>query len=235
MVLPFVAPGLVSNLVLAIFVSGIVLLSRVPLVALLRALRVVLWTGLFMFVFYLLSTPGRQLAVLGPVSATWEGLIAGVVQVYRLCLLVVVGAVFTYTTSPSQLAHGIEAVLMPFARLGLPVREFAIVLSIALRLVPILFEEIDKIVKAQEARGASIRSGPLAARGRGWVSVFVPIFVSAFRRADQLATAMEARGFRGANERTHLYRLHFAGRDAAAGLVLLAVGMLVLLGRWVAP
>jgi len=104
----------------------------------------------------------------------------------------------------------------------LPVREFALVLTIALRFVPTLFEEIDKIAKAQRARGADPGAGGVGQRVRGWTSVFVPIFISAFRRADELATAMEARGFRGAQQRTRLYQLCLTRRDLVAALVVVA-------------
>ena len=164
----------------------------------------------------------------GGVSMTVEGLLAGAVQIYRLCLLVTVAALLTFTTSPVQLTHGLESVLGPLARLGLPVRELAMVLTIALRFVPALFEEIDKITKAQRARGAEIGSGWPWQRIRSLVPVFVPIFVSAFRRAEELATAMEARGFRTAHPRTRLYRLRLTRRDLAASIVVLAVSLAAL-------
>lgn len=232
MVLPFLAPSLPSNLLLAGFVVALVILSAVPMMALVRTLRVVVWTGIFMFVFRLFTTPGTPLLTVGGISVTLQGLGAGAVQIYRLSLLVVVSSLLTYTTSPAQLAHGLEAVLGPLARLGLPVREFAMVLTIALRFVPTLFEEIEKIVKAQESRGALIRTGPLWKRVPGWVPVFVPLFVSAFRRAEDLATAMEARGFRSAHQRTRLYRLHLTRRDLAASLLILALGAVILFVEW---
>ena len=114
-----------------------------------------------MFIFYFFTTPGRALLVLGPLTLTWEGLLAGVRQIYRLCLLVIVSSLLTFTTSPVQLSHGLEAVLGPLVPLGLPVRELAMVMTIALRFVLIMSAEIEGITKAQEARGAHIRSGNL--------------------------------------------------------------------------
>ena len=228
MVLPFAASSLASVLLLSAFVLGMVLASAVPVLALVRTLRTVLWVGLFMFVYRFFTTPGDPLLTLGSVSLTWEGLAAGAMQIYRLCLLVVVSSLLTFTTSPGQLAHGLEAVFRPLERLGLPVSEVTMVFTIALRFVPTLFGEIDKIVKAQESRGASIRTGPLWERGQGWVAVFVPIFVSAFRRAEDLATAMEARGFRGAGRMTHLYVLRLTRSDLGASLVVLALGAAIL-------
>jgi len=224
MSLPFAAPGLPSNIVLLAFVIVAALLSTVPLLALLRTVRMVLWIGLFMFLFYLFTTPGEPLVTVGEISLTWEGIAAGGTQIYRLCLLVVVASLLTYTTSPAQLAHGLETVLDPLARIGLPVRELSLVLTIALRFVPTLAQEIEKIIQAQRARGVDF-GGNLIERVRSWGPVFVPIFVSAFRRAEQLATAMEARGFRGAKHRTRLYRLRLTKQDLVASMVVLAVGV----------
>jgi energy-coupling factor transport system permease protein len=227
MILPFVAPRLGSNLLLTAFVIAIAILSSVPLLPLLRTLRSVFWLGFIMFFFYLFTTPGQTLVALGSVSVTWEGLLAGAVQIYRLCLLVIISALLTFTTSPSQLAHGLEALLGPLARVGLPVRELAMVLTIALRFVPTLFDEIEKITKAQQARGIDVRSRNPLRRVQSWVPMFVPIFVSAFRRAEELATAMEARGFRSVHHRTRLYRLRLTRWDLLASLIVLIVGLAV--------
>ncbi|MGD1992379.1 MAG: energy-coupling factor transporter transmembrane component T [Anaerolineae bacterium] len=227
-ILPFATQRPVSLLILAAFVVGTAILSKVPLRALLSTLRTVFWLGFIMFFFYLFTTPGRALLTWGPITVSWEGLLAGGLQIYRICLLVVVGSLLTFTTSSSQLTHGLESVLWPFDRIGLPVRELAMVLTIALRFVPTLFEEIDKIVKAQRARGADPYAGPPWQRVRSWVPVFVPIFVSAFRRAEELATAMEARGFRGVQHRTRMMELRFTYRDLIAALATVALAMVVL-------
>ncbi len=230
MALPFAAPRLWSTLALLLTVAALTRLSTAPLSALLRTLHTVLWVGFFMFFFYLFTTPGRTIVALGGVGVTWEGLVAGATQVYRLCLLVTIAALLTFTTSPGQLAHGLEALLGPLGRVGLPVREIALVLTIALRFVPTLFDEIDKISKAQRARGTDFCSGNPWHRVRAWVPMFVPIFVSAFRRAEELAVAMEARGFRTAHPRTRLHQLHLTHRDllAAAGLAATSLTILAL-------
>lgn len=226
MILPFAAPALISNVLLALFVIVVALLATAPLLALWRTLRTVFWLGFFMFFFYAFTTPGQPLLAVESVSVTWTGLLAGATQIYRLCLLVLISSLLTYTTSPAQLAHGLEALLDPLARIGMPVRELAMVLTIALRFVPTLSEEIAKIVKAQEARGVNVRGNPWQ-RVQSWVPIFVPIFVSAFRRADQLAIAMEARGFRGVEHRTRLHQLHLGRRDLVASLVVLATALVV--------
>ena len=228
MALPFAAPGVGSTLLLSAFVVAIAHLSAAPLLALLRTLRTVFWLGFFMFFFYLFTTPGLPLVSLWEIALTQEGLLAGATQIYRLCLLVVVASLMGFTTSPSQLAHGVEALLGPLTRVGLPVRELAMVLTIALRFVPTLFEELENITKAQQARGADLRSRNPWRRLRSWVPVFVPLFVSAFRRAEELATAMDARGFRGAQHRTRLYQLRLTRQDLVASLTVMLVSMGVL-------
>lgn len=231
MALPFAAHGLVGHALLTAFVILIAALSSAPPRALLRTLSTIFWLGCLMFFFYLFTTPGRPLVGVGQVVVTWEGLLAGGVQVYRLCLLVLISALLTFTTSPAHLAHGLEAMLSPLQRVGLPVREFALVMTIALRFAPVLLDEIDKIAKAQRARGVDMISKNPLRQMRSWAPLFVPIFVGAFRRAEELATAMEARGFRGAAQRTWLYPLQLTRRDLAAALVMLAVSVVVLVIR----
>ena len=231
MVLPFAAPALPSSLLLVLFVALVALLSAAPLPALLRTLRTVLWLGLFLFIFYFFTTPGRPLVAWRGISVTIEGILLGATQIYRLCLLVVVSSLLTYTTSPAQLTQGLETLFGPLARVGLPVREFAMVLSIALRFVPTLFDQIDRIMMAQRARGADVRSGAPWQRVRSWVPVFVPIFVASFRRAEELATAMDARGFRGTRRRTHLRQLDLGWRDLAGAAIVLGVAAAAVMGQ----
>lgn len=223
MVAPFLIHQPVSHILLTAFVLSITAISAVPLRALLRTLQTVFWIGLLMFFFYFVITPGHPLLRLGRVTLTREGLVAGGIQIYRLCLLVVVSALLTYTTSPTQLAHTLESLLSPLRHLGLPTREGVLVLTIALRFVPTLYQEMEQIVKAQQARGADIRSRAPWRRVRAWIPVFVPLFVAAFRRAEELALALEARGFRGGHTRTRLTQPRLTWRDALAALVMLGL------------
>ncbi len=231
--LPFAVHSLTSYLLLAALAAGAALLSTAPLAALLRTLRTVFWLGLFMAFFYFFTTPGTPLVALSGITLTGEGLLAGVTQVYRLCLLVTIAALLTFTTSSTQLAHGLEALLGPLQRVGLPVSELIMVLTIALRFVPTFFEEIEKIGRAQRARGADLQSGSPVRRARSAVALFIPLLVSAFRHAEELATAMEARGFRGARQRSRLVQLRLGRHDLVATLAVLAASLVILaLGRF---
>jgi energy-coupling factor transport system permease protein len=227
MVLPFAAPGWASALILVASVLAVVALARVPLVELLRTLRTVFWLGFLMFFFYAFTTPGPALVAWRAISVTWPGLAAGGVQIYRLCLLVTISSLLTYTTSPTQLTHGLQVLLAPLDKLGLPVRELTMVLTIALRFVPTMVLQVDKLSKAQRARGVDYGPAPWN-QVRSWVPMFVPLFVAAFRRADRLAMAMEARGFRGTARRTQMIRLRLTRLDLAATLTVLAVAAAVL-------
>lgn len=228
MVLPFAVYSLAGYALITAFVVVLAVLSSAPPRMLLRTLGTIFWLGCLMFFFYLFTTPGQPLFAVGSVVVTWEGLLAGGVQVYRLCLLVIISALLTFTTSPTQLAHGLEALLAPLQRVGLPVREFALVMTIALRFTPALLDEIDKIVKAQQARGVDMRSRNPLRQMRSWTPLFVPIFVAAFRRADELATAMDARGFRGAAQRTRLYPLRLTRQDLATVIIVSIASVVVL-------
>jgi len=222
MMVPFALQGFWGYLLLTAFVALVSVVSRVPLLALLRTLRNLFWIGFFMFFLYIFTTPGQTLFTVrlsaheawGGITATWEGLLSAGVQIYRLCLLVITASLLTFTTSPVQLSHGLEALLAPLQALRLPVRELSMVLTIALRFVPTLFEEIEKIAKAQRARGVDFRSGGPLRRARNLVPVFVPI-------SNDLATAMDARGFRCSPHRTRLRQLHLGLQDLIAVLVVL--------------
>lgn len=148
----------------------------------------------------------------------------------RLILLIIASSALTYTTSPIMLTDGLEKLLSPFARLGLPTYELAMMMSIALRFIPTLIEETEKIMKAQQARGADFESGSVLRRVKALVPMLVPLFISAFRRADELAVAMESRCYQGGTQRTRLNEIHFAAIDAiAAALLVLFFAALIAL------
>jgi energy-coupling factor transport system permease protein len=160
-----------------------------------------------------LFTKGEVLFSLGPISITKEGISQSVFMALRLILLIVGTSLLTLTTSPIALTDGIESLLSPFRKIGLPSHELAMMMTIALRFIPTLLEETDKIMKAQMARGADFESGNILNRAKSLVPLLVPLFINAFRRADELATAMEARCYRGGEGRTRLNELKFDRKD----------------------
>jgi energy-coupling factor transport system permease protein len=172
-------------------------------------------------------TGGRPLFSIGPLLATYEGLNMAILMTLRLLFLIIGTSLLTFTTSPISLTDGIEKLLNPFRRIGVPAHELAMMMTIALRFIPTLLEETDKIMKAQMARGADFESGNLLKRAKGLVPLLVPLFISAFRRADDLAIAMESRCYRGGDQRTRMKQLKLHNRDyIAIGLV---IGLMIIL------
>ncbi|MGN1060041.1 MAG: energy-coupling factor transporter transmembrane component T family protein, partial [Clostridia bacterium] len=162
-------------------------------------------------------TPGTKIYIMGwATPMTWEGLILAGKMALRLVLLIVASSALTYTTSPIMLTDGIEKLLKPLSKLGLPTYELAMMMSIAIRFIPTLIEETEKIMKAQKARGADFESGSVLQRVRALAPMLVPLFISAFRRADELAVAMESRCYQGGEHRTRLNEIHFSGIDLMA-------------------
>lgn len=206
------------------------LLAGIPLRLLWRSLRAIVAIVVFTFVLQLFMTPGPEWFRLGPLVATRAGLRMGMVTAGRLVLLVLGTSLLTFTTSPIALTDGLEYLLRPLRRLGVPAHEIAMMMSIALRFIPTLLEEADKIMKAQMARGADFQSGSVFRRARSMVPILVPLFVGAFRRADDLAMAMEARCYRGGEGRTRLRVLRMGAGDLAAlggSALLMAVALLL--------
>lgn len=222
----FLANNPWSYLVVTLFTTLCISLSGVPFRLIVKAVKP-LWVILvFTLVIHLLTTPGTEIFRLGPVKITEEGVRNGVFMTLRLVFLIAFSSLLTYTTSPIVLTDGIEALLMPFRRFGVPAHELAMMMTIALRFIPTLLEETDRIMKAQSSRGADFTAGNIWQKAKSMVPLLVPLFISAFRRADDLATAMEARCYRGGEGRTKMHRLVYTGNDRiafAAVLVVVAV------------
>ena len=222
----FLANNPWSYLVVTLFTALCISLSGVPFRLIVKAVKP-LWVILvFTLVIHLLTTPGTEIFRLGPVKITEEGVRNGVFMTLRLVFLIAFSSLLTYTTSPIVLTDGIEALLMPFRRFGVPAHEIAMMMTIALRFIPTLLEETDRIMKAQSSRGADFTAGNIWQKAKSMVPLLVPLFISAFRRADDLATAMEARCYRGGEGRTKMHRLVYTGNDRiafAAVLVVVAV------------
>jgi energy-coupling factor transport system permease protein len=211
--------------------GGLMLVSGVPVLVLLKSVRPLLWIIVLTFIIHLLGTPGEALAALGPLTITWEGVTRGSFICLRLVLLILLSSLLTFTTSPVKLTDAMEALLSPFRRFGVPAHELAMMMTIALRFVPTLIEETDRIMKAQTARGADFESGGLMQRIKNMIPLLVPLFVAAFRRATDLAMAMEARCYRGGVGRTKMKPLHYSGRDRIAYLILFAFVAAVIAAR----
>lgn len=217
--------------VAGLFLVFLIALSHVPFKFMVRGLKGILVILIFTGVFNIFFTPGEVLFSVWKFNVTKEGLRVGVRMVIRLVFLVIGSSVMTLTTTPNRLTDGLERVLKPLKRFKLPVHEIAMMMSIALGFIPILVEELDKIMKAQSARGADFESKKLTVRVKSMIPVLVPLFVSAFRRAGDLAVAMEARCYHGGEGRTKLKPLRYMKRDYIAYLVmLLYLGVIVTVG-----
>lgn len=204
-----------------LFVLGALLASGVPARYALSSLRPMRWLIAFMFLINLFFTQGdRVLFSWWIIRVTAEGVRQAVFISLRLILLVAGTSLLTLTTSPIALTDGLERLLKPLKRIRFPAHELAMMMTIALRFIPTLLEETERIRKAQMARGADFETGGLLARARAMVPLLVPLFVSAFRRADELAMAMESRCYHGGEGRTRMHELHYARRDLLAALLI---------------
>lgn len=206
----------------------IVLLSGISIKFYLKGLRPLLIIIILTTVMHFFLTPGEEIWSWGFLVLTKEGIRQGFFMGLRLALLVMVTSVLTLTTTPIALTDGIESILNPFKRLGLPAHELAMMMTIALRFIPTMMEETEKIMNAQKARGADFESGSLIRRAKALIPVLVPLFISSFRRADDLAVAMESRCYRGGEGRSRLRALSWSYRDFLALAVLFLLFILVI-------
>ena len=209
----FLADSLFGYAAAALFLVLAIKLSNVPVKFMVRGLKAIVFLLLISVSFNLFLTPGTPIFKIGFLQMTWEGLELATFMAVRLIFLVMGSTILTLTTTPNQLTDGLEKSLGFLNRVGVPVHEVSMMMSIALRFIPILVEETDKIMKAQMARGADFESGNLIQKAKAMVPLLVPLFISAFRRATDLAMAMEARCYRGGEGRTKMTPLHYEGRD----------------------
>lgn len=224
----FLANNLLTYVVLGLFTLFIVLLTRLPIHFLLNGLKPILWIILFTFILHLFVTKeGRILLDLGVFRIYEEGLKQGIFISLRFLYLILITTILTLTTTPIEITDGMESLLAPFKKIGLPVHELALMMSISLRFIPTLMEETDKILKAQMARGVDFASGPIKARLKAVVPLLVPLFIGAFKRAEELATAMEARGYKGGEGRTKLRQLHWRYLDTSVLSLLVVLGFVL--------
>lgn len=216
LVLIFLCKSGISYGVMTALTAALMLLSKVPMRMMLRSLKPLWWIILFTFVVHIFSTPGEELCKVAFLSVTVEGIVEGFYICLRLVLLICLSSLLTFTTSPLKLTDAMEALLSPGKRVGVPAHELAMMMTIALRFVPTLIQETDRIMKAQQSRGADFMTGSIMKRMQAFVPVLVPLFLSAFRRADDLAMAMEARCYRGGEGRTQMKALKITSIDYVA-------------------
>ena len=228
----FVVNQAAGYVVAVVFLALAIRLSHVPFRFMVRGMRAILFLLVLTFGFNLFLTPGEAVFQVWKLTVTREGITMAVKMAVRLSLLIIGSSVMTLTTTPNNLTDGLERLLKPLQKLRVPVHEIAMMMSIALRFIPILIEETDKIMKAQTARGASFDEGNLLQRAKSMVPLLVPLFISAFRRANDLAMAMEARCYRGGDGRTKMKPLHYEKRDYLTYVVLLAYfAVCIVIGR----
>ena len=211
-------PGLVC---ITVCLAALIKLSKVPFSYMVKGLRAIVVLLALTCVFNLFLTPGEVVFSFWKITITKEGINLSFRMVLRLIYLILGTSLMTLTTTPNQLTDGLEQGLKPLNRIHVPVHELAMMMSIALRFIPILIEETDKIMKAQTARGANFDEGGLIQKAKSMVPLLVPLFISAFRRANDLALAMEARCYHGGEGRTKLHPLRYQTRDYVAYVLML--------------
>lgn len=216
----------------ALFLAVVIRLSKVPFKFMVKGMKSILMLLMITVLFNLFLTQGTPLVTIWKLTITQEGLELALSMAMRLSLLVIGSSIMTLTTTPNHLTDGMEKMLRPLKLFRVPVHEVAMMMSIALRFIPILLEETDKIMKAQLARGADFESGNLIKRAKAMVPLLVPLFISAFRRANDLAMAMESRCYRGGDGRTKMKPLVYKGRDYVAyGCILVYLVLSISGGR----
>jgi len=230
----FTANSLITLGLVAVFLTMMICVSRVKLRQLVRGLRPLLFILVLTSLINVFYTPGEPIFTIWRLTVTWEGIIQGGILIARIGMMVMGTFILTYTTAPMNLADGLEKLMGPLKRIRVPVHELSMIMNIALRFIPTLIEETDKIMSAQKARGADFDTGNIVKRAKALLPLLVPLFISAFRRADELATAMESRCYHGGEGRTRMRQLQFEGRDALTAVIgavfLAAIISLVVMG-----
>ena len=234
-VMLFLVKGIPTMLIVAFLVFLLIKMSKVPFKFIFRGLKAIFFIITLTVVLNMFMLPGRTLVEFGIFKITYEGLYMAIFVGIRLVLLMFGSSLLTLTTKPLNLTDGIESILKPLEKIGVPAHELAMMMSIALRFIPTLLEETDKIMKAQMARGADFESGNIFKRAKAIIPLLVPLFVSAFRIARELAMAMEARCYRGGENRTRMNHSVISKIDYTAIIVFLTVSALILLQSYVLP
>lgn len=231
----FCFKGIAALLVATVFLIAVIRVSKVPFHFMVKGLKTIMVLMIITALFNLFLTPGEPLVTFWIFKITAEGIKSAALMTIRLIYLILGTSIMTLTTTPNQLTDGLEKALMPLSKIGIPVHAIAMMMSIALRFIPILIEETDKIMKAQMARGADFENGNLLQKVKNMIPLLVPLFVSAFRRADDLAMAMEARCYNGGEGRTKMKPLRYMKRDHLAYVIVFAYFVVILVCRTFLP
>ena len=227
----FLASSPLSYVVITGFLALTIFYSNIPLKLVVKSIKPLWFILIFTFLIHIFTTPGQMFFTFGIIHASKEGIVYGAYMTLRLVYLITFSSLLTYTTSPIVLTDGIEVLLMKFHKLGVPAHELAMMMSIALRFIPTLLEETDRIMKAQASRGANFTTGSIMQKAKSMIPVLVPLFVSAFRRADDLATAMEARCYRGGEGRSKMHQLCYTNKDRIGFAAVMLVPLILLIMR----
>ena len=229
----FVVNNFYGFLITAVVLFTVIAISKVPLKFIFRGLTAVFLIIAFTFLLNLFMVDGRVLWHWKFLTITYEGLSRAFFMAVRLVLIIIGSSIMTLTTKPVELTDGLEKLLSPFSKIGLPSHEIALMMTIALRFIPTLMEETDKIIKAQQARGADFESGNLFQRAKSLIPILVPLFVSSFRIAQDLALAMEARCYHGGPGRTRMNEIHFERGDAVAAILMIFFLAVIIASRFI--
>ena len=227
----FAYKGIIGFAIVTLFLAAVIGISKVPFRYMIKGLKAIMILMLITALFNLFLTPGEVLLQIWKLKITKEGVLSAIRMAIRLTYLILGTSLMTLTTTPNQLTDGLEKARRPLAKIHVPVHEIAMMMSIALRFIPILIEETDKIMKAQMARGASFDEGNIIKKAKSLIPLLVPLFVSAFRRANDLAMAMEARCYCGGDGRTKMKPLRYQSLDYMAYMILILYLALLLVLR----
>ena len=228
----FVVNNFWGFLISAATLFAVIVISKVPVKFIFRGLTAVFLIILFTFVINMLMVDGRVLWHWWIFTITYEGLKRAFFMAIRLILLIIGSSILTLCTKPIELTDGLEKLLRPLSKIGVPSHEIALMMTIALRFIPTLMEETDKIIKAQEARGADFESGNIIQRAKSLIPILIPLFISSFRIAQDLALAMEARCYHGGEGRTRMNEICFGRNDLVAAILMLAFLVAIILSRY---
>ena len=231
MVSVFLVSDFVGYVIVLAFLSTVITISKVPLRFILRGLKSVFIIIALTFILNLFMTRGDVVFALGSLTITQQGIYTACYMALRIIFLILGASMLTFTTKPVKLTDGIESLMKPAMRFGVPAHELAMMMTIALRFIPTLLEETDKIMKAQQARGADFETGSIFRRAKALIPIFVPLIVGAFRMAADLAMAMEARCYRGGEGRTKLHVFAWKKRDTLAVIIFAIYIVLIILER----